>query len=77
MAVLGQTIASVIPTRRTRNLARKYTALIGEMILNKSLLPKLYLFVLSNEYIKTFLVLYLLHLKRYQDKLTRDVDNDL
>ena len=35
-AAIGQTIPTVTPTRRTRNLARKHTAMIGEIILNNA-----------------------------------------
>ena len=38
-AAIGQTIPTVTPTRRTRNLARKRTAMIGEMILNNAHVP--------------------------------------
>ena len=36
MVVIGQTIPSVRPTRRTRNLGPKHTAMIGGIILNNA-----------------------------------------
>ena len=50
-AVVGQTILSVKPMRRTRNLAynytAEYTAMIGEMILNNALVPQAECFIYS------------------------------
>ena len=45
--VVGQTILSVKPMRRTRNLAYNYTAMIGEMILNNALVPQAECFIYS------------------------------
>ena len=39
MVVIGQTVPSVKLTRRTWHLARKYTAMNGEMIVNNGHVP--------------------------------------